>query len=253
MMSLSHDRGALAVGGAASLAATLIVAFALLDHQSPSRRIGRGTPPNDTDGSSARSYTELRDHRRGPNAHLYEPDLYMLVGTTDELPSFATDAERQASHMQRSRRRAYDGAPPTVPHAVSQQTADCAGCHLEGLTIAGKRAPKPSHPPMPSCAQCHVPAEDPRPDSAIREQSTPPSTFRGLLAAERGTRAWVGAPPTIPHAVQNRSECDSCHGPAGAAGLRTPHPFRVSCTQCHVSSRERDQRPAQGMSERGGL
>ncbi len=40
-------------------------------------------------------------------------------------------------------------------------------------------------------------------------------------------------PPTIPHSLQNRTNCISCH----EAEIRppvTPHPERKNCQQCHV-------------------
>jgi cytochrome c-type protein NapB len=39
-----------------------------------------------------------------------------------------------------------------------------------------------------------------------------------------------------------RDDCMSCHGPQGLFGLRTPHPDRQSCLQCHVPNAELDQR-----------
>jgi len=38
-----------------------------------------------------------------------------------------------------------------------------------------------------------------------------------------------------------REDCMSCHGPQGLFGLRTPHPDRPSCLQCHVPNAELDQ------------
>jgi cytochrome c-type protein NapB len=49
----------------------------------------------------------------------------------------------------------------------------------------------------------------------------------------------------MPHPMHMRSECDSCHGPSGRPGLRTSHPDRQNCVQCHASSAPLDQR---GMS-----
>jgi cytochrome c-type protein NapB len=65
--------------------------------------------------------------------------------------------------------------------------------------------------------------------------------FVGTKAPLKGTRAWPQAPPTMPHRTLMREDCLSCHGPQGLFGLRTPHPDRRSCTQCHVPSAELDQ------------
>jgi nitrate reductase (cytochrome), electron transfer subunit len=62
-----------------------------------------------------------------------------------------------------------------------------------------------------------------------------------------GERAGPGAPPTVPHATTMRERCSSCHGVAGALGMRSTHPWRESCTQCHAPSAVLDQRaPADG-------
>jgi cytochrome c-type protein NapB len=67
------------------------------------------------------------------------------------------------------------------------------------------------------------------------------NSFVGLNPPLKGTRAWPLAPPTIPHSTLMRSDCLSCHGPQGLYGLRTPHPERQSCVQCHVPGAELDQ------------
>lgn len=76
---------------------------------------------------------------------------------------------------------------------------------------------------------------------------TPPpplssNSFVGEQPVFPGARAWPGAPPTIPHTTFMRINCASCHGVAGALGMRSTHPFRDSCTQCHAPSATRDQR-----------
>jgi len=62
------------------------------------------------------------------------------------------------------------------------------------------------------------------------------SRFTGLQQGPwKGSRATVGAPPRIPHALQMRGECLACHaGPGARVELRTTHPERVRCRQCHV-------------------
>lgn len=68
-------------------------------------------------------------------------------------------------------------------------------------------------------------------------------------------RAFAGAPPVIPHAVEalGRQICVKCHGPRGlvtASGLRarpSPHaPNVIACRQCHV-----EQLPDAGRMVRG--
>ena len=50
-----------------------------------------------------------------------------------------------------------------------------------------------------------------------------------------GDRASGGAPPRIPHRILMRENCGSCHdGPAAREEIRTSHPERTRCRQCHV-------------------
>ena len=139
-------------------------------------------------------------------------------------------------------RRAYDGAPPTVPHPVDQlDYPSCVACHAEGLMVEGRGAAVISHEGLTSCLQCHVVMRDPlegRGDVAPDFESD----FRPLESAGHGHTAWAGAPPTIPHPTTMRERCDSCHGSLGE-GLRTRHGGRQSCDQCHARTSSLDQRP----------
>lgn len=159
--------------------------------------------------------------------------LVLALGTafaacgTDESAVARTIAERASG-------RAYDGAPPTIPHEIA---GACTTCHDDdGSEIAGVGvAPASPHGPdrlagdMGRCRQCHVPM--------VTEASFVASRFKGLpQGAFRGGRATPGAPPTIPHTLQLRENCLSCHaGPAARVEIRTTHPERVRCRQCHVT------------------
>jgi nitrate reductase (cytochrome), electron transfer subunit len=47
--------------------------------------------------------------------------------------------------------------------------------------------------------------------------------------------ALPGGPPTVPHRLQLRENCLACHMGAGAVEeIRTTHPERANCRQCHV-------------------
>lgn len=234
------NRRATHVGAAAVIA--ISVAGYLSSTREPAARAGavRAAP-----SSSERvpAYRELRDDvRRGPNQGMYDGAFDALRAgqpkPTD--PVVQTSDEKRAVLTARAQRRAYDGAPPTVPHDITERGApDCLVCHEKGATIGGKRAPVMSHARYTSCPQCHVPANAPL--LPPREDATP-NEFVGLESSGPGTRAWPGAPPTIPHSTQMRSECSSCHGVGGPNGIRTTHPSRKSCTQCHVPATATDQR-----------
>jgi cytochrome c-type protein NapB len=125
--------------------------------------------------------------------------------------------------------RAYDGAPPVIPHAVEAlQRQDCLACHAEGLLLPdGGLAPRTPHPENVNCRQCHV-------EQPGRGDGLAANRFAGLRYPGRGTRAYAGAPPTIPHPLAGRRNCLGCHGDLGGSPIRTPHPDRVNCAQCHV-------------------
>ncbi len=202
----------------------------------------RGTVSTEQTPVEARSYRDLRERSYGPNATL-SPSWWAglrMLGAREPARA-ATPAERTAALAERDARRAYEGAPPTIPHAIDQLAVPaCLACHERGVTIAGRRAPPMSHDVQASCVQCHVVATDPR--SALAVVTVPASTFVGLRRAGGGAQAWAGAPPVVPHPTWMRERCESCHGPGGRQGLRTPHPAQSSCQQCHAPSAAFDQR-----------
>jgi cytochrome c-type protein NapB len=78
------------------------------------------------------------------------------------------------------------------------------------------------------CNQCHVFATD---DGTFVDSEY--GGFRQDLRA--GGRATAGAPPTIPHRILMRENCIACHdGPGAREEIRTTHPERTRCRQCHV-------------------
>lgn len=227
---LLHVLMALAVGAAAAL---------FLLETGAARK---PEPPRATSASPgarpAPAYAELRDVRRGPNGAMYD-DAFSALAFVGEPPSPEESSQRAQALAARRERRAYDGAPPAIPHAVSQrEPTDCLACHGRGARIAGKAAHPLSHPEYASCTQCHVVFRAPPPLTPAE----PDNTFVGLETYGAGQRAAPGAPPTIPHPTRMRARCTSCHGPNGQFGLRTPHPERQSCEQCHAPGAALDQR-----------
>jgi len=67
--------------------------------------------------------------------------------------------------------------------------------------------------------------------------------FVGLQQDMRtGGRLNPISPPTIPHRVLMRENCVACHsGPAAREEIRTTHPERTRCRQCHVEVRVRGE------------
>ncbi|WMJ73597.1 nitrate reductase cytochrome c-type subunit [Cytophagaceae bacterium ABcell3] len=133
--------------------------------------------------------------------------------------------------------RAYSGAPPVIPHPVvnpgiSIGEKGCLQCHENGGYVQQFKAyaPVTPHPELVSCNQCHVPANT---DELFRE-----SRFKGAKAPSTGNAALEGSPPVIPHTLEMRSNCLSCHaGPAAPKEIRVSHPERSNCKQCHVPAK----------------
>lgn len=149
---------------------------------------------------------------------------------------------------ERSENRAYDGAPPTIPHPVGQDGPDtCLACHDEGLRLRGRVASPMSHDALTACTQCHVPAVAPAPGAALPPDPTSARNgFVGMASPERGPRAAAIAPPQVPHRTAMRERCTSCHGPNGRDAMKSTHPDRQSCSQCHAAPAALDLRPAAG-------
>jgi len=128
--------------------------------------------------------------------------------------------------------RAYAGAPPVIPHEVDSEvlrTQNCNICHERGGFVSrfNAYAPVTPHPTYSNCLQCHA-----LPGSA---DLLTPSEWVSVRRPTIGRPALPGNPPPIPHTLQLRDDCLSCHaGPAAVAEVRTSHPERLNCRQCHV-------------------
>ena len=129
--------------------------------------------------------------------------------------------------------RAFFGAPPPIRHVgivASERTTDCLQCHAKENRVHLRQqaiAPVP-HAEFSQCTQCHVQAKpDVEPFRGL-------NTFIGLDLPGKGSRAHPHAPPTVPHKTFMRENCNSCHGPTGLWRIKTPHPFRTVCLQCHA-------------------
>ncbi|ANW95033.1 cytochrome C [Wenyingzhuangia fucanilytica] len=133
--------------------------------------------------------------------------------------------------------RAYHNAPPYIPHPVasgerSMGGKNCLQCHQDGGYVDKFKAyaPVTPHPEKVNCRQCHV------------EQKTNTlfkgSNFIKIPAPNVGKGAnnyLPGSPPAIPHQLQMRENCLACHaGPSAPKEIRTTHPERINCRQCHV-------------------
>ncbi|MBM3268804.1 MAG: hypothetical protein FJZ01_14280 [Candidatus Sericytochromatia bacterium] len=159
--------------------------------------------------------------------------IFMLVLLAPALAGASpavSGAGRDAATYQE--RRAFPGAPPFYAHDLGPDLdldrETCLGCHESGAD----GAPVVPHPGLPDCRQCHVAA---RTDGLFKPTDwvTPPRP----PAVKAGRRT---APPAVPHAVDRlRERCVACHaGPTALAEIRTPHPERKNCLQCHLAAAE---------------
>ncbi len=140
----------------------------------------------------------------------------------------------KSSAVVRAERRAYDGAPPVVAHEAFD--IECVECHdQQGMDVpdVGFAPPSPHEATvgmsaMSRCSQCHV--------FRLSDDLFAGNSFAGLRQdLRRGARLNAIAPPTLPHKTFMRENCAACHsGPAAREELRTDHPERVRCRQCHV-------------------
>lgn len=165
--------------------------------------------------------------------------LASLRSTIHPLAKITIAPEDKPAALQtREQNRAFNGAPPTIPHPIDQRSdIACVACHSEGTKTESLRIPRMSHAFLANCTQCHV-ENNPQHMTAFAFCE---NDFAGLEAPTAGPRAFNAAPPQIPHSTWMRSDCMSCHGYAGRQGIRTTHPWRKNCQQCHAPSAAKDQ------------
>jgi cytochrome c-type protein NapB len=204
-----------------------------------------------TNAPDARSHTELASRAWGANEErsgwTVASKKALVKGPNDpaDLELARSQGPRTtAALLARRKRRAFDGAPPVIPHAISQGGApECLACHANGFRLGSAVAAPIPHARLDSCTQCHVVADAPFARTPPSNAAIAVNTFAIAHEVTAGVRAYTGAPPVIPHSTWMRESCLACHGPGGAAGLLTRHPQRQSCTQCHAPSAELEQGP----------
>lgn len=130
--------------------------------------------------------------------------------------------------------RQYPGAPPRIPHPVeasfSKSAPDCLSCHEKGGFSPEHNAfiPLTPHPREESCRQCHVVL--PEEQRVFVEHD-----WESIQPPRLGVSAMGGSPPLIPHTLQLRENCISCHtGPGAVEEIQVDHAARGNCRQCHV-------------------
>jgi nitrate reductase (cytochrome), electron transfer subunit len=161
-----------------------------------------------------------------------EAGMYRRAGRQLDYAAMPTEPNRARTLAVFYARRAYPGAPPIIPHAVDDRDTSgrpCLACHARGGWVPRFNAfsPVTPHPELTACRECHVRETSPGVAQATgRQTMTPPALRRAAMP---------GSPPPIPHDLEMRETCVACHaGPGAVAEIRTSHPERVSCRQCHA-------------------
>ena len=239
--------------GTAAFLGTGLVAYGIGVSLPPPSAAG---PPTDgsprADAPEAPTYSALMaDEARPTDERQRLAFATLLADRPPMATALATDEERRAEIVRRARLRAYDGAPPRIPHPAREREApQCLACHEDGMRVAGHVAAEMPHATLVNCTQCHVVDVPSGPRGALGLEGGPPlaGSFAGAVAPERGSRAWPGAPPTVPHPVRMRGECTTCHGDRD----RQPALERTVCLQCHAPPAERPASPTRASAGSGG-
>ncbi len=129
-------------------------------------------------------------------------------------------------------RRQYPGSPPFIPHKVEEpdlEPVECLTCHARGgwTDELQKNTPITPHPEYVACRQCHI--------TVSEAELFVENDWMSVAPPRLGRTSLPGAPPPVPHELQMRGNCVSCHvGPGTVAAIRVEHPSRGNCRQCHV-------------------
>lgn len=157
-----------------------------------------------------------------------------LKGPMPEKPQSSTAKPRSMKQFQS--RRAYPGAPPVIPHPAedesSENSQNCLSCHRTGAYVSSfeRFAPTCPHPEYASCRQCHV--------AVISTQKFRSTDWQKIPYPSINQEKILGGPPPIPHHLRERENCVACHGSnSSIEAIRTSHPERVHCQQCHVATK----------------
>ena len=144
------------------------------------------------------------------------------------------DETHQRSLSDYYNNRAFPGAPPSIPHPIERDGVigenDCLKCHDNGGFVQkyDAYAPVSPHPEMVNCRQCHV--------AQLSQGDFKENYFVKKGSPKVGdNNALLGSPPMIPHQIQMRENCLSCHaGSSAPKEILVSHPERINCRQCHV-------------------
>ena len=165
-----------------------------------------------------------------------ESGVFKRSDVTLDYSNMPVDENHQRKLKEYYSNRAFLGAPPSIPHPVAEERSfggnTCIQCHQNGGFVEkyNAYAPITPHPEMTNCRQCHVTKNTNNTFKSFAfNKVQPPKIGEGV------NNALLGSPPVIPHQLQMRESCLSCHaGSSAPKEIRVSHPERINCRQCHV-------------------
>lgn len=138
------------------------------------------------------------------------------------------------------------GGPPPIPHAKEGRT-DCLSCHQNGLNGAPKYPADHTGRTNEMCVLCHQSSTSAPAAGATTAPTAGASPAAGATTAPTGgatpaasgtpAAPPAGGPPFIPHPLEGRDQCLTCHqtGVGGAPKVPADHAGRTNdtCRNCH--------------------
>ncbi len=208
-----------------------------------------------SDAPAAVTYSEMRLTPRGGSSGL-ERDLEPMREESASDKIFFEGSTENIDLVRRAGLRAFEGAPPVIPHSVEQNSApECLACHGARMQFRGRAARPICHDERTNCTACHVMGSAPAPMGS--ELGPDPravaNSFVGLR--HQVERPVIGLePPRIAHRTAMRERCASCHGQNGPGAGHHPVDFqpkrelpksfalspdgRLTCRTCHQASEQ---------------
>lgn len=144
------------------------------------------------------------------------------------------DQEREHRDLLRS----HEFAPPIIPHPTGRdmQNSSCLHCHEKIRKVSGRIAPLTPHPEWSNCQQCHVNS------NVLSWPEKRTGELVEIDSSEKSRRSQPEAPPVIPHSLEMKDNCSTCHqSKSPYTILQFSHPERSNCRQCHVLERGKGQ------------
>lgn len=163
-----------------------------------------------------------------------EKDVFTRAEYALDYSKMPIDSKHERSLKTYYNNRAFYGGPPSIPHLVQNEINmgdnSCLKCHENGGYVEKYKAftPVTPHPELVNCRQCHLPKK-------TNSLFIANSFIKGSIPTAGNNSALIGSPPVIPHQLQMRGNCLSCHaGSSAPKEIRVTHPERINCRQCHV-------------------